>query len=556
MSSFTAPRALADRVGARLEELERARFVPRLWEKDPSLWKEEESHRKAIADRLGWLDSVMTMGAELSGVLDFAAESKGSFRRVLLLGMGGSSLCPEVFAKIFGPRDGGTALRILDSTDPAAVAEAADWAAAERTLFVVASKSGGTAEVDAFRRFFTDRSRDPARFVAITDPGSPLDALATAGGYARVFRNPPDIGGRFSALSLFGLVPAALLGIDPGTLLDRGAAMAESCGPGRAPAVNPGVHLGAFLAEAALAGRDKMTLLFSDRLAPLGSWVEQLVAESTGKEGKGILPVDLEPPGEPGEYGSDRVFVSVRIEGEEGGEMSARSFEGAGHPVARIEIPDEYGIGAEFFRWEVATATASAILGVNAFDEPNVKESKEETNRLLAAFGETGALDEGTPVAEDEGMVLFGGGLPKGAGGGVDGMIRAHAARAAAGDYFAFLAYLPGTEENAALLAELRAAARKRTKLATTSGFGPRFLHSTGQLFKGGPNRGVVFQITADAAEDLAIPGLPHTFGLLERAQALGDFAALETHGRRALRCHLRGDVAAGIRRLVRLVGE
>ncbi|MFH1278119.1 MAG: hypothetical protein ABIK65_07050 [Candidatus Eisenbacteria bacterium] len=555
MSSFAAPRALADRVGARLEELDRSRFVPRLWEKDPSLWKEDGAHRKVIGNRLGWLSSVRSMEPELEGVRAFAEEARADFRRALLLGMGGSSLCPEVLAKTFGAAEGALDLRILDSTDPAAVSEAAAWAEEEKTLFIVASKSGGTAEVDAFRRFFTERVKDPARFIAITDPGSPLEALATGEGYRRVFLNPPDIGGRFSALSFFGLVPAALLGLDPGRLLDRAAAMTESCGPDRAPAMNPGVHLGVFLAEAALMGRDKMTLLFSDRLAPLGTWVEQLVAESTGKEGKGIVPVDLEPAGEAEEYGSDRLFVCVRIEGEPGREGEARRFEGAGHPVARIELADEYGLGAEFFRWEVATAAACAVLGVNAFDEPNVKESKEETNRLLAAFAERGALGEGTPAAEDGGMALYTDGASDGPAGDVDFLVRTHLARAGEGDYLAFLAYAHGTDEIAALLGGLRAGARKKTGLATSGGFGPRFLHSTGQLFKGGPNGAVVFQITCDDGSDLPIPGLPHTFGVLKNAQALGDLAALRAHGRRALRCHVRGDVAAGLRRLTRVVG-
>ncbi|MFH1680067.1 MAG: hypothetical protein ABIH26_05410 [Candidatus Eisenbacteria bacterium] len=540
----------------RLRALDRERFAERLWEKDAALWSEDPEARRAIENRLGWLDPFPRMESETEALRRFAGEARSEFKHALLLGMGGSSLAPEVLARTFGGRGGGIPLRVLDSTDPLAVRAAEEAVDLSRTLVIVASKSGSTAEVDAFRRYFASLIKDSRRFVAITDPGSPLDRLAEEEGWRFIYRNPADIGGRYSALSLFGLVPAALLGVDVRRLMEGGREAAAASGPAVPAEKNPGLSLGAFLAEGALAGRDKLTLLVSPGIPGFGAWVEQLVAESTGKEGKGILPVDGEPLGPPESYGSDRIFAVLACGGEDGGigERGA-ALAAAGHPVASIRIADPIDLGGAFFLWEVATACASAVLGVNAFDEPNVKESKHRTGDLLAEYVRSGRLDEGDACFED-GETRLDSDVPLTAadGSGPGERLAAHLARARPGDYLGLLAFLAPADEVSGFLADLRSALRSRTGLATSAGYGPRFLHSTGQLFKGGANRGVFVQLTADDESDLSIPGLPYSFGVLKRAQALGDLAALRTHGRRVLRVHFKTDPAAGIRRLIRIV--
>ena len=557
--SFSAG-PLAGSFASRLVDLDERRFAERFRRRDPSLWKEEEAHQDVVRNRLGWLDVAGTMEKEIDRLVRFAAEVKNDgIRHVLLLGMGGSSLCPEVLAATFGASDGYPDLAILDSTDPAAVAAAEEAVDLDETLIVVASKSGGTAEVDAFRRYFGEKVKDRRRFVAVTDPGSPLEKLAADEGYREIFRNPPDIGGRYSALSLFGLLPAALIGMDAGRLLDEGRKMAAACDAEESAAGHPGLSLGAFLAEGAIAGRDKMTLILSPGIGSFGSWVEQLVAESTGKEGKGVLPVDGESVAAPEEYGGDRLFVRIRCgNGGEAQEEMVAALETAGHSVVRIDLDDPYALGGEFFRWEWATAAASALLGVNSFDEPNVKESKKLTGELLAGYGKNGSLGDREPVASDGSMTMYADeALTAGAARITDParLIHAHLERAAPGDYLGFLAYLPPTDRVRRLLETLRLSTIHRRRIASSLGFGPRFLHSTGQFFKGGPNRGVFFQITCDDDEDLPIPGLAHSFGILKQAQAMGDFRALELHRRRVLRCHLSGDLHDGLRRLIRFAG-
>ncbi|MBM3321127.1 MAG: transaldolase [Candidatus Eisenbacteria bacterium] len=538
----------------RLRALENDRFAERLRKKEPGLWSSDASVRRAIANRLGWLDLFDDMEEEAESVLRFAGDARREFQSVLLLGMGGSSLAPEVLARTFGRRREGVPLLVLDSTHPEAVREAEEALDLRRTLVVVASKSGTTVEADAFRRFFASRIKDPRCFVAITDAGSPLDRLASEEGWRRVFRNPLDIGGRFSALSLFGLVPASLLGLDPRLLLRSGREAAMVCAAPAGGEENPGLALGAFLAEGALAGRDKLTLLVSPELPGFGAWIEQLVAESTGKEGKGILPVDGEPAAPPDAYGDDRMFAIVRCEeAEDRLEESGRALAAAGHPVATIRIPRSIDLGGAFYLWEVATACACSILGVNAFDEPNVSESKERTGALLSEFARTGRLEEGAVRFEDGKALLFSDtNLEAPNVSSVNEWLRAHLSRARDGDYLALLFFLSSSLAGSKPAADLRAALRERTGLAVSAGIGPRYLHSTGQLFKGGPNRGVFVLLTAADSGDLSIPGLPYSFGVLCRAQAAGDFGALAAHGRRVLRVHFKSDPEVGIGSLAR----
>ena len=458
----------------------------RLFNKDTTLWPNYTD----IENRLGWLTIIEPMARQAEALRAFAEEIRGAgFRRVLLLGMGGSSLCPEVLRETFGAADGFLDLRVLDSTVPAAVRDAEAWSREERTLFLVSSKSGTTLEVLSFYKYF---AQPGDRCVAITDPGTPLEALAKRDGFRRTFLNPPDVGGRYSALSYFGLVPAALLGIDPARLLERARAVARPDGPGTA--------LGGRIAEAARRGRDKLTLGLDPEFASLGRWIEQLIAESTGKEGQGILPVDGEPPG-PG--GDDRHFEKVTLK-------------------------DPYDLGAEFFRWEVANAVVGSILGMNPFDEPDVNESKETTRTLLSA---TLPKEDSIPDVDRDALA-------------------GHLGRARDGDYVAWLAFLHRTDAVDRELQAMRKAVCDRRRLATTVGYGPRYLHSTGQFHKGGPNSGLFIMITADDAADVPIPGEPYGFARLKQAQALGDFQTLVRSGRRILRCHLSGDVVGGLRTL------
>lgn len=549
---------LAAAIEARIDIWARERAVARVWDRDPTLWKgDDPAHRRIIENRLGWLDVFDTMPGHLKTLSRLAGDAHDAgFERVVLLGMGGSSLCAEVLALTFDPEEtvsDGLPLMVLDSTVPAAVrAVLDDGHALPRTLFVVASKSGTTAEVDALYRLAAARvaalppsSERGSPFVAVTDPGTPLDDLARAQRFRAVFRNPPDIGGRFSALSLFGLLPAALLDANPRRLLDAGAAMAAACGRDVPVRDVPAAWLGAFMAEAALADRDKLTLALSEATFPLGRWIEQLVAESTGKEGRGILPVDGEPPLAPERYGPDRAFVAVRLEGEPPDRAAALA--AAGHPVLELVLTRPEDLGGEFFRWELATALAGAALGIDPFDEPDVKDSKDRTKALLAEYAAKGRLPEGDPVAEAERIRLF---ADPGLGVASDhpaDWIRAHIARVGRGDYLALLAYLARTPDDEAALEALRWTAAERLGCATSVGFGPRFLHSTGQLFKGGPDRGVFVQITADDPDDLPIPGTAWSFGTLARAQSLGDLAALHHRHRRAIRCHLHGDPGLGL---------
>jgi transaldolase / glucose-6-phosphate isomerase len=554
---------------ARLATLERERFAARLWAHEDSLWSSDPAHRKVAANRLGWLDSPALMQAHVADLRAFSAEVVAEgFTHAVLLGMGGSSLAPEVLRLILGHAQGGIELTVLDNTSPAAVREVAAAHRPTSTLFIVSSKSGGTLEVNSFEKYFSRWVREwrgdaAARaFVAITDPGTSLAAHAAAAGYRRVFLNPPDIGGRYSALSYFGMVPAALIGADLPALLDAAASEAKASGPD-VPAVNhPGLRLGAALGELGLAGRDKVTLVLSPEIAPLGSWIEQLVAESTGKDGKGLLPVADEPLATPELYGNDRVFVTTSV-GALDPVTSARldALSAAGHPVLRWTLPNARAIGAEFLRWEIATATAGAVIGVDPFDEPNVTEAKEATKVALERYVRDGSFTDDQPVAVASELVVQ---TPsalqetlrtRGATSGEPAAwLPALLSLVRPGDYVALLAYLQRTPERHERLTRLRLATRATTRAATTLGYGPRFLHSTGQLHKGGPDTGVFLQITGDEGDDLPIPGEPYGFAALRAAQAAGDYAVLERRGRRVLRVHLGADIESGLERLIESV--
>jgi transaldolase/glucose-6-phosphate isomerase len=531
---------LAASVSERIAKLEKDAVPARLWDGDPSLWTTDPDGQAEIKMRLGWLRLPETSKSLLPQLSDFADQVLyDGFNRILLLGMGGSSLAPEVLSFVFTSGDvaaaeGRPCLSILDSTDPAQVAQAAEQFPPENSLYIVSSKSGGTTEtMAAFDYFWELTGGDGSHFVAITDPGTSLEKLAKKRKFRAVFQADPDVGGRYSALTAFGLLPAALLGLDVKRLLLRAGWMMNECfdlggvlstsgaSNQKTAARNPGLVLGAALAEAALVGRDKLTVLADAPLATLGSWLEQLIAESSGKQGKGIVPVDREPLGAVTVYGKDRLFVYLRQAGELDKQVAA--LREAGQPVLEILIPTAYDLGSEFYRWEVATAVACHILGVNAFDQPDVQDSKDRTKTKIATYKKKGALGAGEFVILKEAKPA----------------LKEFLKQVKKDDYLAVNAYLPRDEDMISALQDLRIVLRDKTKCAVTLGFGPRFQHSTGQLHKGGPDNGMFLQITADPVEDVEIPTQKLSFGTLERAQALGDYEALKARGRRVLRLHL-----------------
>jgi transaldolase / glucose-6-phosphate isomerase len=554
------------RIAARLTAFDRERFAERLWRRDDALWSADPAHRKVASNRLGWLASPGWMANEVRGLEAFAAEvAADGYTHVVLLGMGGSSLAPETFRLVFGVRRGRLELTVLDDTSPAAVRAVAEAHDPLRTFFLVSSKSGGTIEVTSFEAFFFEwvrRARGDMAgrsFAAITDPGTSLAALAAQRGYRRVFTNPPDIGGRYSALSYFGLVPAALIGAPLEALAAAAQDEAKACG-GDVPAARaPGVALGAALGELARAGRDKLTLVLGPELAPLGAWVEQLVAESTGKDGVGILPVEGEPLASPGDYGDDRVFAAVSVKPFDAATTAAlAALEAAGHPVLRWSRPDLAGLAGEFVRWEIATAAASVVLGVDPFDEPNVTEAKLATQAVLEAHARDGSFPAVTPLASAGALAVDAPAataalLRPRAGDTPASWVAALAGITQRGDYVALLAYLHRTPARRERLQRLRLALRAASRRATTVGWGPRFLHSTGQFHKGGGDQGVFLLLTAEEG-DLPIPGRPFGFGVLRRAQAEGDHEVLARRGRRVLRVHLGGEAEAGLDALIEAV--
>ena len=542
-------------VQARLEQLDKDRFAVRLWRGDASLWSTDPKLQASIRGALGWLHVADKMEECLDDLMGFAAAVRAAgFRHVVHMGMGGSSLAPLVFQRTFPLGRGALPLTVLDTTDPATILAVERRVPLAQTLFIVASKSGTTAEPAAFGEYFYAKlqtlkgDRAGENFVAITDPDTPLVAEGKDRRYRRVFLNFPDIGGRYSALSYFGLVPAALMGVDVAGVLDRALHMAHACVSCVPAGDNPGVALGAVMGELARRRRDKVTLLVAEPIATLGMWLEQLMAESTGKAGTGLLPVADEPLGDPAVYGEDRMFAYIRLGRGDGGalERGVGALRGAGHPVVTIQMDDLLDLGQEFFHWEIATATAGAILGINAFDQPNVQESKDNTNRLLDVVRKEGRLPEEKPALVQGSLGLYGDRVEK----TIAGTLGRFLAQARPGDYVALMAYLTEEAGTDQALQSIRLRLRNATRLATTLGYGPRFLHSTGQYHKGGPATGLFLQLTADDAQDVPVPGAPYTFGVFKRAQALGDLEALRKHGRRVLRIHLGRDVRQGLRDL------
>jgi len=537
---------VADSVVRRIAQLEADSVPARLWKQDPTLWASDAEGQAEVGKRMGWLESPQKARELIPAYKAFADEiHKEGTKRVLVLGMGGSSLTAEVLSSLQAAAniEAPVSLAILDSTDPEQVAMAGEDFPADKSLYIVASKSGGTAEVMAAFNYFWQRSNGAgSRFIATTDPGTSLEALAKKHNFRKVFHADETVGGRFSALTDFGMVPAALLGMDLERLLDRTDWMKQQCGPQVPAARNPGLALGAVLGTAALEGRDKLTILADKPLSAFAVWIEQIIAESSGKNGKGILPVPLEPIGEVGLYGKDRIFVYLRQTGEL--DETLKSIRAAGHPVLELAIPNVYEIGAEMYRWEIATAIACSVLGVNAFDQPNVEASKKITKTKIAAYQKTGQLDEGKSTWTSDGFCVF---LPEGVSGNtLADAFRNFLSAAQPNGYIAINAYLPRSEEIIKVLQEMRVALRARTGNAVTAGFGPRFQHSTGQFHKGGPDNALFIVITSDPVADFEVPTEGITFGKLIRAQALGDYGALIEAGRKVLRVHLLspGEVA------------
>ena len=539
-------------VGQRLRALEDDDVAARLWEADTTLWKPgDDAHQRIVANSLGWLDVAQEVQDELEGLQDFVEDVRAEgYRHAVLLGMGGSSLAPEVMFFALGLEPGYLDLTVLDTTDPAAIAAVESRLHLDHTLFIVASKSGGTTETASLHAYFLERLTElegaeeaGKHFIAITDEGTSLEQQALDQNFRAVFINPDDIGGRYSALSFFGLVPAALFGADLDKLLTRAVLVSDSCGPEVDLEDNAGLVFGASLGELALAGRDKLTIVASPGIGTFGSWAEQLVAESTGKEGRGVFPVDVEPLGPPEVYGDDRAFVYVRLlqgfDAEQDRAMDA--LEAAGFPVIRLTLDDVYDIGAQFMLWEVGVAVAGATMGIDPFDQPNVQESKDNTRRVLGAMEQGG--DVALPLGADGQAVAFALGDD-----GLESALRDLLAPLAPPAYVALQAWLTPGNDAWGELQEMRRLLRDARRVATSEGFGPRFLHSTGQYHKGGPAHGTFLQLVSDAGPELQVPDQPYSFGGLKRAQALGDLQAMIAHGGRVLRVDVGDDPVSGLR--------
>jgi transaldolase/glucose-6-phosphate isomerase len=566
--TYSLPADLAASVKTAVDDWRANGKVRRLWQRDASLWTGEDE-----ASWLGWLGITEEQIEHVDDLKKVAEDAKsGGFADVLLLGMGGSSLCPEVLRMTYGKIDGHPELHVLDSTDPAQIRSFEKKIDVAKTLFIVSSKSGSTLEPNIFKQFFFEQVKNAigaekagSRFIAITDPGSKMQQVAESDKFRHIFFGLPSIGGRYSALSNFGMVPAGVMGLDMKKFLDRTEEMVEACASCVPVEQNPGVVLGLILGSAAKAGRDKVTIVASPGISDLGAWLEQLLAESTGKQGKGIIPVYREELGGPDVYGSDRVFAYLRLESGPDAAQDAKinALEKAGNPIIRIAVFDTYDLGQEFFRWEIATAVAGSVIGINAFNQPDVEASKIATRNLTSQYEKTGSLPTEKPILEDKGIKLFtdeknAAELAKAAGTNksLAGYLKAHLSRISAGDYFALLGYIEMNEAHENALQAIRHNVRDTKHVATCLGFGPRFLHSTGQAYKGGPNSGVFLQVTCDDANDLPVPGQKYTFGIVKAAQARGDFQVLAERGRRALRVHLGADLASGLKALAAAVKE
>lgn len=563
---FSAP--LTQAVQAALKDWQANRKMARLWQGNGTLWTNDDESKW-----LGWLRVVDEQRKNLQPLVEVAADAaKAGFTHALLLGMGGSSLCPEVHKITFGKQAGHPELHVLDSTDPAQIKAIESQVDLARTLFIVASKSGSTLEPNIFKQYFYSRAQEVVgkekageRFIAITDPGSKMQQVAERDHFRKIFFGVPSIGGRYSALSNFGMVPAAVMGIDVRKFLDRTEEMVQACGPDVPVDQNPGAVLGAILGTLGNLGRNKVTIITSPKIHDLGAWLEQLLAESTGKIGKGLIPVDREGLSSPDVYGDDRVFAYLRLATEPDSQQASKiaALRQAGQPVVEIELADIYDIGQEFYRWEIATAVAGSILGINAFNQPDVEASKVVTRQLTEAYEKTGQLPAETPILEENGIKLFtdernAANLKSLAGNDLSlkGILRAHFGQLGAGDYMALLAFIEMNAQHESQLQRIRHAVRDRKRVATCLGFGPRFLHSTGQAYKGGPNSGVFLQITCDDAVNLPVPEQKYTFSIVKAAQARGDFQVLAERKRRALRVHLPADVKSGLEKLQQIVIE
>ncbi|MHB8481946.1 MAG: bifunctional transaldolase/phosoglucose isomerase [Nitrospiria bacterium] len=545
-------------VKERLRLLQKEKFSGKLWARDSSLWSPDPEIQRKIRNRLGWLTVTDGMSGQVGEVMAFAQSIKDAgFTHVVLLGMGGSSLCPEVCRKTYGVAKDFPNLTVLDTTDPASILRVEKQVDIRQTLWILASKSGTTMEVQSLYLYFSEKirvvrgDRFGEHFMAITDPGTSLEHLAREQKFRKVFLNPPDIGGRYSALSYFGLVPAALIGVDLERFLDRAEAMVQSTAPCINAEDNTALRLGVILGMLGKEGRDKVTLITTPAIGSFGVWAEQLIAESTGKEGKGLVPVEGERIGDPRVYGDDRLFVYLTVDSAPDKEMDSAvlALEQAGQPVVRIRLRDPVDLAGEFFRWEMATAVAGTILGINPFDEPNVTESKENTRKVLEEFQKTGRLPLREPILTHNGIQIYFNtqarykGLP-------GDLLRFFLEQAKRSHYVAIMAYLEGSEVHEVLLQKFRITLRDQYRLATTLGYGPRFLHSTGQLHKGGPHTGLFIQITAEDSEDIPIPGKPYGFSLLKRAQALGDYLSLTDHGRPVLEIRLGSNPEVDLKKL------
>jgi transaldolase/glucose-6-phosphate isomerase len=563
--SYKLPAEIEGDFKAAIEDWRKNGKVRRLWAGDASLWTEADE-----SNWLGWLNIVSDQLKEVAHHDALAADVKaGKFKDMLLLGMGGSSLGPEVFAETFGSKPGFPKLHVLDSTDPAQVKRFENAVDLKSCLFLVSSKSGSTLEPNIFKAYFFEKAKEavgeteaPKRFLAVTDPGSTVEKMARETGFRHVFHGLKSIGGRYSVLSNFGMVPATATGIPPKEFFETTAEMVRSCAPSSPPAENPGVILGAIMGVCQRRGRDKVTILASKGIADFGAWLEQLLAESTGKIGKGIVPVDAEAAGAPSVYGSDRLFAYTKLASDDDAAQDAAvaALEAAGQPVVRIIVNNPMQLGQEFFRWEMATAVAGSIIGINPFDQPDVEASKVKTRELTAAYEQTGKLPPESPFASFDGVELFADARNEGElkpkATSLVAALKAHLGRAKAGDYVAMLAYIDRTPAHIEAMQKMRHSVRDIKKLATCLGFGPRFLHSTGQAYKGGPNSGVFLQITCSDPADLPVPGAKYTFSIVKAAQARGDFDVLAERGRRALRIHLANGVEAGLKTLAAALSE
>ena len=555
--TFKLPEKLAAGVATALDDWKKNDKVARMWKGDASVWTGADEGKW-----LGWLTVTEEQLAKIEALKNIATDiAKSGYQHAVLLGMGGSSLCPEVMRMTFGKIPGHPEMHVLDSTDPAQIKALESKLDLNSTVCIVSSKSGGTLEPNIFKQYFFQQVKNkvgPAevgnRFIAVTDPGSKMQHVAEADKFRKIFMGLPSIGGRYSALSNFGMVPAAVMGVNVVKFLNSTEEMVKTCGATVSAGDNPGVILGAILGAAANQGRDKVTIVASPGIFDLGAWLEQLLAESTGKIGKGIIPVDREDLGKPDVYGQDRVIAYLRLDhaADAAQDAAIDALEKSGQPVVRIGLPDIYNLGQEFFRWEIATAVAGAIIGINAFNQPDVEASKIETKKLTSEYEEKGHLPPETPFFEADGLKLYADDKNAAAlkGASLVEVLKKHLDRVHASDYFGVLGYVPMNEQNEKTLQSLRMGVRDKKKVATVLGFGPRFLHSTGQAYKGGPNSGVFLQITHDHADDIPVPDQKYTFGVVQAAQARGDFAVLAERGRRALRVHLGPDVHAGLTKL------